>query len=764
MTKLRHGLSWAVVCLAAGAPAAAWGQELITHDETAKPPTVDDYAVLSLEELLAVEVSTSSVKRHTFEDAPATVYVVPASVIRRRGYTHLRALLEDIPEFEMPVKNSAEHSSLITVRGVTGNEKVIILLDGVRISSNTGAPHNIGENYSLANVKQVEIVLGPSSALYGADAFSAVVNLVTFKGGEVNGAKLSGSYGQFNTTDNSFVAGDEKDGVSIAVTGSYFHSDEPNLPDAYRDKYAWYHEQYVPNGLVRASPFAPPFVTVDVGTQPYKVPTQAHFLNVRLDAGDFQLNATRHGIRYSSSWGTLPEYILYVEDAKWEYAIEAISGTHNKKLLKDKLELQTTLGFSSYEVDPDTAFINNFSGYQPGYKYHKDLSGQFEERVTYHAMDELSVSGGIVYESFSSLPKTSDLTKPYDRDKSADTQGLIYPGTDVIDAEGRDLSVPVDVPEIKYQNVGAYAEVFARPHKVVALTAGGRYDYNSRYGYSINPRAGLVVGPFANTRLKLLYGEAYRSPSTYYAFQSFGTFFPDVDPASGDVIGLRSAFWHLPNPGLDPEKLRMVEASVSHRQGDFQAAANGYYTRIRDLIVTTVGPGETFKGWPVDAVERFVNRGSATIYGGTANLQYSWTGGDFAVNPYAAYTYTDGEIEDQELPWTAHHTLKTGLDLGWRNVYLSNRVIARSLSTHPSLLNSEGERRSTDPSAVLNTHLLWGDFVDTKVFALSAYIDVRNVLDARYSYVAADVINAFPDGAPQDPRRVVVGVTAEVRP
>src|SRR6188508_300626 len=119
MTKLRHGLSLAVVCLTVGS-SVAQAQDLIGEDDAAKPATVDDYAVLSLEELLKVEVSTSSVKRHSFEDAPATVYVVPASVIRRRGYTHLRALLEDIPEFEMPVKNSAEHSSLITVRGVTG--------------------------------------------------------------------------------------------------------------------------------------------------------------------------------------------------------------------------------------------------------------------------------------------------------------------------------------------------------------------------------------------------------------------------------------------------------------------------------------------------------------------------------------------------------------------------------------------------------------------------------------------------------------------
>src|SRR5262245_56856120 len=106
MTKLRHGLSLAVVCLTVGGSAAVSAQELITEEKPPeKEPSADDYAVLSLEELLAVEVSTSSVKPHAFEDAPATVFVVPASVIRRRGYSNLRALLEDIPEFEIPVKN-----------------------------------------------------------------------------------------------------------------------------------------------------------------------------------------------------------------------------------------------------------------------------------------------------------------------------------------------------------------------------------------------------------------------------------------------------------------------------------------------------------------------------------------------------------------------------------------------------------------------------------------------------------------------------------
>src|SRR5262245_42673856 len=192
------------ICLLAMAGAAK-AQELFTETkEEDNERTVDYYAVLSLPELLSLEVTTPSLTRHLSEDAPATVYVIPASMIRRRGYQNLHDLLEDIPEFEMPHKNSAEHESLFTVRGVTGNEKLIVLLDGVRIGSTTGTPHNLGHNYSLANVKQVEIVLGPSSALYGADAFTGVINLVTFRGDESKGVKVSGSYGQFNTTDNSF--------------------------------------------------------------------------------------------------------------------------------------------------------------------------------------------------------------------------------------------------------------------------------------------------------------------------------------------------------------------------------------------------------------------------------------------------------------------------------------------------------------------------------------------------------------------------------
>lgn len=135
------------------------------------------------------------------------IYVVTENNIKNRGYRNLQDLLEDIPEIEIQKKSTSEFSNYFTFRGISGNEKFVILLDGVRINSTTGTPHVVGANYALVNAKQVEVILGPASALYGVDAFSGIVNIITRTGDEVDGGNIAASYGQFNTTNNSFVYG-----------------------------------------------------------------------------------------------------------------------------------------------------------------------------------------------------------------------------------------------------------------------------------------------------------------------------------------------------------------------------------------------------------------------------------------------------------------------------------------------------------------------------------------------------------------------------
>jgi iron complex outermembrane receptor protein len=145
------------------------------------------------------------------------------------------------------------------------------------------------------------------------------------------------------------------------------------------------------------------------------------------------------------------------------------------------------------------------------------------------------------------------------------------------------------------------------------------------------------------------------------------------------------------------------------------------------------------------------------MYGGTARAELDFRAGEITVNPYLAYTYSDGDIDDKKLPFSAKHTVKAGLDLGWRKLSLSTRLIGRSSATHASLTDADGNPTVTPGSLVVNTHFLASDLVDYDGFRLAAFVDVRNALDARYAYVSADANNGFPNGAPQDPRRIMIG-------
>jgi len=215
---------------------------LFTFSAYSQQDSVDvvDFADMSLEELMNLDVTTASKFSQKISDAPAAVFVITSEQIKSRNYSCLRELLNDIPQVEIQSKSASESSDVISINGISGNEKFVILMDGVRINSTTGFSHTIGESYSLANVKQVEIILGPASALYGADAFTGIINIKTFTGAENQGLHLSTSYGMWNTTDNSLVYGLGNDKLSFVLTGKYYHSDEVFFPDYY-DEFAWYN-------------------------------------------------------------------------------------------------------------------------------------------------------------------------------------------------------------------------------------------------------------------------------------------------------------------------------------------------------------------------------------------------------------------------------------------------------------------------------------------------------------------------------------------
>ena len=181
---------------------------------------------LSLKDLLNVKITTASKTSQESDKAPATVIVITADQIKMRGYQSLADVLQDIPDMKVDDKLYTLALNNFTVRGIPGQDKFILLLDGVRISSPTNQAMPIFENYPVNLAQQIVVIYGPASGIIpGADAVSGVINIITKKDPSrqnilVDASSAVGTYGQTNNT--LFIAKRLGDHANLVVSGQYF--------------------------------------------------------------------------------------------------------------------------------------------------------------------------------------------------------------------------------------------------------------------------------------------------------------------------------------------------------------------------------------------------------------------------------------------------------------------------------------------------------------------------------------------------------------
>ena len=719
---------------------------------------VDALLDLTIEELLNVEVITASQTTQKISDAPATIYVVTDEQIRDRGYTSLIELLEDIPEIEIQHKSASEYSSYYSFRGISGNEKFMLLLNGIRINSMAGTPHAVANNYSVANADRVEVILGPASALYGVDAFCGIVNIITKSGEEIKGADVNLSYGSFNSTDNSVTLGYGNKNISFNLTGSVYYSDEPFFPDIYTDDFSWYNNVYKEDGSMRLGPFDPDVIVATGEPQAYSTPTTAYFINGGLNVKNFEFGYFRNYDSHNSSMGMRPDYNIYSEQAQFNTQLASFYAKHLFTSLDNKWIISSNFSRGSYELTPESLFQNTFTNYASGYKYAEHTSFQIREQITYSIRKGHSIIGGFSFQDISALAKTGDLPFAFDKDKPVSLQNIYYIGTNVSDVNGEDLTLMQDFHYVKQKNYGSFVQYQMQLAKLIGLTTGLRYDYNTRYGSSINPRVGAVFSFSDKLKLKVLYGEAFLAPSVYKAFQHYGAFLtvPDSnDPTQ--VGGLYGQFWHLSNPDLKPEKLRTIETALSHIVGDFGIGLDGYYNVISDLIVTDLEFGQEFKGIPVDAVERPLNRGRATTYGATARIDTYHNWKNLILNGYLVYSFSDGDIDGTVLPFSARNTVKFGAVLKSDRFSFNIRTLVRSTTAHPNITDANGSRERNDSFVLVN---LFARYQLSEFIALN--IKVRNLLNSKYYNVSFAQDEGFA-ATPQDPIKIMAGLNFSLK-
>jgi outer membrane receptor for ferrienterochelin and colicin len=184
---------------------------------------------LSLEQLLNSEVTTVSKSAEKQTDAPGVITVVTKDEINRFGGTTLSSILARVPGL-VATMSYVNDVSVISARGeqiTNTSSHVLLLINGrpVREILEGGISSEIFETFPVNIIERIEVIKGPGSVLYGSNAFSGVINIITEKP-EKTGVSISGLAGPGGALgasgDIKIKAGD----FNLIAAGRYFQKPE----------------------------------------------------------------------------------------------------------------------------------------------------------------------------------------------------------------------------------------------------------------------------------------------------------------------------------------------------------------------------------------------------------------------------------------------------------------------------------------------------------------------------------------------------------
>jgi vitamin B12 transporter len=131
-------------------------------------------------------------------DLLADVTVIGPEEIARAGVDGLAQLLQRQPGVEIVQNGGPGSVSGVFLRGANRGQ-TLVLIDGVRIASSTAGATSL-EAIPLDQIERIEILRGPASSLYGADAIGGVVQVFTRRGTQAFSANASAGYGTYETS------------------------------------------------------------------------------------------------------------------------------------------------------------------------------------------------------------------------------------------------------------------------------------------------------------------------------------------------------------------------------------------------------------------------------------------------------------------------------------------------------------------------------------------------------------------------------------
>jgi iron complex outermembrane receptor protein len=170
-------------------PIAAWGAD-------PPEPLAKSANELSLEDLINIKVTSVSKKETSVEDSPAAVTVVTQDDIRRNGITTLPDALRLVPGMDIAQINS--HEWAVSARGFNGQfaNKLLVMVDGRSIYTTAFGGVVWGmQEMVMEDLDRIEVIRGPGSTLWGANAVNGVINIITKSAKDTQGGLITTTVG-----------------------------------------------------------------------------------------------------------------------------------------------------------------------------------------------------------------------------------------------------------------------------------------------------------------------------------------------------------------------------------------------------------------------------------------------------------------------------------------------------------------------------------------------------------------------------------------
>jgi outer membrane receptor for ferrienterochelin and colicins len=526
-----------------------------------------DYLLLSLEELGNINTSIATGNSTSLDQAPAAATVITAKQIQALGASTIDDVLETVPGLHIALSGAFRLDTIYSIRGIhtTLNSQVLLLINGypTQYSVSGGRPPLLRQ--SVNNVSRIEVLRGPGSAIYGSDAFSGVINIITKSAREIDGTEVGSKIGSFGFREAWLQSGHQfkKWDVNFSLNHQQTNGDSDRTIDSdfqtSFDKLIGTSASLAPGALATGYEIT----DASIGL------VNEHWA---MNARTWQSNNTGNGAGGAQSLDpeSKDDLSLYTTDISFETSAWFEAWDNSVKL-----------NYAYFKTDPNFTLFPKGSSLGIGADGNLSLmpvgiitfiDGFISNPST--ITEDAQIESVNVYNGIKAHRLRVTFGRRYQSIETTEAKNfgpgvITSPNTTfVIDGNLTDVS---NTDNVFLENTSRTINFFSLQDEWqiganLDLISGVRYDNYSNFGDTINPRVALVWRASDALTTKLLYGSAFRAPS-------FGE------------LGLQNTPGVVGNKNLAPETIDSYELGLNFRPRHYlQTTFNLFTYQAKDLI------------------------------------------------------------------------------------------------------------------------------------------------------------------------------------